>query len=134
MYRAILMEIIYHRSVSRKKLGNMEDFWNRIMMEHALFIRGLLDPTQEQLIETADQYAKEYKELLQIAKNRDCEAEDKLRERSLEETMRYRQFKTAGTVGILECKISSIILPLLADHVLREANHYIRLLETEEEG
>lgn len=32
--------------------------------------------------------------------------------------------------GILDTKIASIILPLLADHVLREANHYIRLLET----
>lgn len=30
--------------------------------------------------------------------------------------------------GIEECKIRSIILPLLADHVLREANHLIRLL------
>ena len=30
----------------------------------------------------------------------------------------------------LNCKIDSIILPLLADHVLREANHYIRLLES----
>ena len=30
---------------------------------------------------------------------------------------------------IERCKIRSLILPLLADHVLREANHYIRLLE-----
>lgn len=33
-----------------------------------------------------------------------------------------------GAEGILQCKIRSVILPLLADHVLREANHYIRLL------
>ncbi|MBQ7775515.1 MAG: DUF2935 domain-containing protein [Lachnospiraceae bacterium] len=50
---------------------------------------------------------------------------------SLETTCRYQDFKTAGTQGILNCEISSVILPLLADHVLREANHYIRLLETE---
>lgn len=49
--------------------------------------------------------------------------------RSLEETRKLQEFKTAGTKGILECQISSIILPLLADHVLREANHYIRILE-----
>ena len=30
--------------------------------------------------------------------------------------------------GIEACHIRSIILPLLAYHVLREANHYIRLL------
>ncbi len=33
-----------------------------------------------------------------------------------------------GTEGLLNCKIKSIILPLLGDHVLREANHYLRLL------
>lgn len=58
------------------------------MMEHAEFIRGLLDPSEEELIDTA-----------------------------------------AGTKGLIGCEIRSIILPLLADHVLREANHYLRLLE-----
>jgi hypothetical protein len=45
--------------------------------------------------------------------------------------MKIRDFKAAGARGILECEIRSIILPLLADHVLREANHYIRLLHCE---
>lgn len=54
---------------------------------------------------------------------------DALTRKSLEETLKYREFKTAGAEGILDNKIASIILPLLADHVLREANHYIRLLE-----
>ncbi|OUP50046.1 DUF2935 domain-containing protein [Lachnoclostridium sp. An181] len=30
---------------------------------------------------------------------------------------------------MLDCQISSIILPFLSDHILREANHYIRVLE-----
>ena len=34
----------------------------------------------------------------------------------LEETRHLREFKTAGTRGILECEIESLILPLLADH------------------
>ena len=49
---------------------------------------------------------------------------------SREETMRLRDFKEAGANGILECKIESIIIPLLADHVLREANHYLCVLGT----
>ena len=110
----------------------MEEFWNRIMMEHALFIRGLLDPTEVKLIETADKFAAEYQELLEKARQQDCRALGMTQE-TLEETLRYRDFKAAGTEGILNCKIASIILPLLADHVLREANHYIRLLQTEEE-
>lgn len=44
-------------------------------------------------------------------------------------TQKFRDFKQAGAEGIETCKIKSIILPLLADHVLREANHYLRLLE-----
>lgn len=48
---------------------------------------------------------------------------------SLEETLKFRDFKAAGTEGISQCRIRSVILPLLADHVLREANHYIRLLK-----
>lgn len=106
----------------------VEIFWNQIMMEHALFIRGLLDPSEEALIETADGFAKEYRALLAEAKRKDCMAEE-LSERTRQETIKYRDFKAAGTKGITECRIASLILPLLADHVLREANHYLRLLE-----
>lgn len=54
--------------------------------------------------------------------------------RSLQTTKQYQQFKTVGTKGITGCEIRSIILPLLADHVLREANHYLRILEAAQKG
>lgn len=127
LYRSTLTELKQNRTISYPRLCAQEDFWNRIMMEHALFIRGLLDPSEEQLIGTADNFAAEYKELLELAQKQDTRAMD-LSRKSLEETLKYRDFKTAGAEGILDCKIASIILPLLADHVLREANHYIRLL------
>lgn len=94
-----------------------------------------MDP-EEQLIETADTFAGDYRELLELARTQDCKAMDKLTRKSLEETLKYRKFKEAGTDGILKCEIASIILPLLADHVLREANHHIRILKenTEECG
>ena len=103
-----------------------EVFWNQIMMEHAQFIRGLLDPTEDALIKTSDAFAQEYAALLARAR----EANDAAmgRHEALKETLRFRDFKTAGVQGITGCKIRSVILPLLADHVLREANHYIRLL------
>ena len=99
------------------------------MMEHALFIRGLLDPSEEELIRTANDFAIDYQKLLDRAKKQDCIASRTLSGESLEETLKYRDFKAAGTKGILSCEIASIILPLLADHVLREANHYIRILK-----
>lgn len=103
-----------------------EVFWNQIMMEHAQFIRGLLDPTEDALIKTSDAFAQEYAALLARAR----EANDAAmgRQEALKETLRFRDFKTASVQGITGCKIRSVILPLLADHVLREANHYIRLL------
>lgn len=128
LYRATIEELMQNNRPSYKNLRKTEDFWNQIMMEHALFIRGLLDPCEEQLIDTADNFSKEYCELLEQARCQDTAATE-LAERSLKETLKYREFKEAGTEGILNCKIDSIILPLLADHVLREANHYIRLLE-----
>lgn len=48
---------------------------------------------------------------------------------TLLETIKLRDFKKAGVEGIVECKIKSIILLLFADHVLREANHYIEVLK-----
>ena len=103
-----------------------EVFWNQIMMEHAQFIRGLLDPTEDALIKTSDAFAQEYATLL--ARAREANDRSMTCQESLKETLRFRDFKTAGVQGITGCKIRSVILPLLADHVLREANHYIRLL------
>ena len=127
LYRTTVQELLENKELSYRNLKKTEEFWNQIMMEHALFIRGLLDPCEEELIVTADQFAKDYKELCERARKQDCRAMG-LTEETLEKTMEYRDFKAAGTSGILECKIDSIIMPLLADHVLREANHYIRLL------
>ena len=59
---------------------------------------------------------------------------ESLAEKTLQTTKQYQQFKTAGTEGITDCEIRSIILPLLADHVLREANHYLRILECAQRG
>lgn len=109
-----------------RSMKEIECFWNRIMMEHALFIRGLLDPTETELFHSADGFAKDYSVLLESCNNAHSRT---LNISSLEETEKFRNFKAEGTKGIEDCKIRSIILPLLADHVLREANHYIRLLK-----
>ena len=119
--------------MSSENIVETELFWNQIMMEHALFIRGLLDPTECELVETADTFAEDYFRLLEEAKRQDCKTMNGLTKRTLETTKRYCDFKAAGTKGITGCDIRSIILPLLADHVLREANHYLRILKQEGE-
>lgn len=245
LYRETVEGLMQNQRVCFRNLQNQEEFWNCIMMEHALFIRGLLDPCEAELIDTADEFAKDFQRLLERARRQDCRAsemqcrdccdnetreadrrernderrerneerrerndercgcnderrernedrrernneccdcknhmderrmnnarmderrmnemrmnerrmneareaerrmnenrmaehcERNTRERSLQEitlekTIELRDFKAAGTQGLLNCQIQSIILPLLADHVLREANHYIRILE-----
>jgi hypothetical protein len=108
-----------------------ETFWNRIMAEHSKFIRGLLDPTEEELIKTANNFANEFDELLMESKKAmdKSMAISEVTNESLKATMEISKFKAQGTQGILECKIKSIIIPLLGDHTLREANHYLRLLK-----
>lgn len=128
LYRSYLLHLEKGRGVPLQNLRSSELFWNRIMMEHALFIRGLLDPTEEELIAAANGFAGDFRTLLSESRS----ANDRTMERceeALELTRKFRDFKTAGVQGIENCQICSLILPLLADHVLREANHYIRLLE-----
>ncbi len=127
-YRATIESLVNQTCSCPDTLYETENFWNQIMMEHAWFIRGLLDPSEEQLIDTADEFGNEYRSLLEMAERGNVISMGELTEESLAETLDYRQFKMAGTKGILNCDIASIMLPLLADHVLREANHYIRLL------
>ena len=78
------------------------------MMEHALFIRGLLDPSEEVLIETADDFSQDYKKLLKISRPQNRETMRDITEASLAETLKNRDFKIAGTKGILSCDILSI--------------------------
>ncbi len=107
-----------------------ELFWNRIMAEHSKFIRGLLDPTENELINSANNFGNEFDQLTAdslAAMERTMPLKEVTQE-SLKATEALRDFKAQGTQGLLECKIRSIIIPLLGDHTLREANHYLRLL------
>lgn len=128
LYRQTIMDI-ENGCRQNQNSKSVEMFWNQIMMEHAEFIRGLLDPTECELIHTADDFARDYCELLERANEQDCKVREEVSKKTMELTEKYRDFKAAGTEGITGCNIRSVILPLLADHVLREANHYLRLLE-----
>ena len=126
-----IIEGIENGRMPNQDSKDVELFWDQIMMEHAEFIRGLLDPTEKELMETADEFAEEFEELLEQARRQDARVSAELTRKTMEETQKLRDFKAAGTKGITSCHIRSIILPLLADHVLREANHYLRLLGEE---
>lgn len=126
MYHNLLMRVENKQPFQENYLYEQELFWNNIMKEHAEFIRGLLDPTEETLILTADHFSDDYENILKNYSQNPMH----LKEISLKKTIEFREFKIAGEEGILNCKIKSIIIPLLADHVVREANHFIRILRS----
>lgn len=126
MYLNLLRKIERREVFTKNYIYEQETFWNDIMKEHAEFIRGSLDPSEKELIKTADKFAKEY----EVITNRYSNNPNYLTGVSLNETINLRNFKVAGEEGILNCKIKSIIIPLLADHVVREANHFIRILRS----
>ena len=109
-----------------------ETFWNRIMAEHSVFIRGLLDPTEDELINTANNFGHMFDKLTREAidsMDKSIPPLSKVTDDSYKATVAISKFKAQGTQGLVECKIKSIIIPLLGDHTLREANHYLRLLK-----
>ena len=113
-----------------------EIFWNRIMAEHAKFIRGLVDPTEEQLFTTADNFGKQFDGLTLQAQTLLTQTAGlpNVTEESRRATVAIRDFKRQGTEGLITCRIRSIAHPLLGDHVMREANHFLRLLRDFEQG
>lgn len=132
LYRHLVIRLQRRDEINMEREAfEQEYFWNRIMAEHSKFIRGLLDPTEDELFNKANNFGKEFDQLTMEAK----EAMDRTRsikdvtEESLRATEEIRKFKAQGTEGILGCKVKSIIIPLLADHTVREASHYLRLLK-----
>lgn len=132
----------YHHLIRKLQCGDeiniqreafeQEYFWNRIMAEHSKFIRGLLDPSEEDLFNAANAFGNEFDQLTKEAKEAmglSTPNRNRVTEESLRATKELRDFKAQGTEGILDCKVKSIIIPLLGDHTLREANHYLRLLK-----
>lgn len=120
------LESLLQKKLPQRTLCDELDFWNHIMEEHAQFIDGMLDPTEENLKETASATAKAFDRLTEACTNT---AERQIILNSTAAVQGIRDYKKAAAEGLLQCRIKSIIPPLLADHVLREANHYLRLLD-----
>lgn len=123
-YKEILINL-QNETLPEKTLCEELNFWNHIMGEHAQFVDGMLDPKEIELKEAAEITAERFEKLV-----KDCisTAENQILGASIRSTEDIRDFKADATIGILKCEIKSIIPPILADHVLREANHYLRIL------
>ncbi len=114
-----------------KNLTDQVSFWDKNMAEHNLFAAGKLDPTEESAIEKSRKAAQEFDRLASKAKTIRKNPESVLgtiRE-SLNAARKLQEFQTGALKGIMDCKIQSIIIPLIADHHMRETAHFMWLLE-----
>lgn len=112
-------------------------FWTRIMADHSKFIVHLLDPSERSL----EKKAREFSDLFDDLKQQATDLEgmispsymiiptiDRFTGEVIEATEKLRDFKRAGRDLAGECKMLSEIPELLADHVMREAEHFLKLL------
>ncbi|MEL7659092.1 MAG: DUF2935 domain-containing protein [Bacillota bacterium] len=116
-----------------------EVFWLRIMKEHIEFIIHLLDPSERELIEAAQDFLKTFSRLLETA--RDLKSMAETRPRNFNTVIRFtedvvtnttalRNFKAAAFELAKLCELLSIIsTPLLLDHVRREADKFLDEIE-----
>lgn len=117
-------------------------FWLRIMADHAKFISHLLDPSERNLIETANGFSQEFDSL--YLQGRDFSSmlqgypEVASFKRFLQDVraavLRIRDFKRAAEEMIRECRLVGLIPALLADHLQREADHFLLILAMMEKG
>lgn len=112
-------------------------FWIRIMADHLKFIRGLVDPSEREVLDQAQSLSDQFDQLDLHA--RDLESilwhfrptNDLLRfeKQVTDATVQVRDFKAAAEELIKQCAALTLIPPLLADHVRREAEHFLEILE-----
>ena len=112
-------------------------FFLRIMADHAKFIGHLLDPSERQLVEQARNFSHDFDQLLFQA--RDLESMrpqsqtmpllDQFLDQNRVSVASLRDFKKTARDLIEACRIKSIIHPLLADHVFREAERFLEIID-----
>lgn len=112
-------------------------FFLRIMADHAKFIGHLLDPSERKLVEQAREFSHDFDQLLfqaiDLSSMRPQSQTQPLLSQFLDQNKvsvkSLRDFKQTARELIEQCKIKSIIHPLLADHVFREASRFLEIIE-----
>lgn len=124
------LEDIQSRVKPTNDILEQEVFWDTIMKEHAFFIRGLLDPTEIELFNTANDFGQRFSELIDMTEKATEKDIPEITREAIELTTEIRDFKATGTEGLIDCEIKAMAYPLLGDHILREANRYLRILNS----
>lgn len=121
---------------------NENVFFLRIMADHAKFIGHLLDPSERKLVEQAQEFSEDFDKLLFQAVDLDSMRPqsqtvpllDQFLDQNRVSVKSLRDFKKTARELIEACRIKSIIHPLLADHVFREADRFLTIIDMFEQS
>lgn len=116
---------------------NENVFFLRIMADHAKFIGHLLDPSERKLTEMAREFSDEFDKLLFQARDLDSMRPQsqtvpilhQFLDQNRVSVKSLRDFKKTARELIEACRIKSVIHPLLADHVFREAERFLHIID-----
>ncbi len=112
-------------------------FFLKIMADHAKFIGHLLDPSERKLVQQVREFSHDFDQLLfqaiDLSSMRPQSQTVPLLGQFLDQNrvsvVSLRDFKKTARDLIEACKIKSIIHPLLADHVFREAERFLFIID-----
>ncbi|CAG7615849.1 DUF2935 domain-containing protein [Paenibacillus allorhizosphaerae] len=112
-------------------------FFLRIMADHAKFISHLLDPSERKLVDQANHFSNEFDQLIFQARDLDSMRPqsqtapllDQFLDQNRVSVKSLRDFKKTARELIEACRVKSIIHPLLADHVFREAERFLHIID-----
>ncbi|WP_179223973.1 DUF2935 domain-containing protein [Paenibacillus tyrfis] len=112
-------------------------FFLKIMADHAKFIGHLLDPSERKLVDQARDFSHDFDQLvfqaIDLSSMRPQSQTVPLLSQFVDQNKvsvkSLRDFKKTARDLINDCRIKSIIHPLLADHVFREAEHFLVILD-----
>lgn len=116
---------------------NENVFFLRIMADHSKFIGHLLDPSERKLVDQARNFSHDFDQLLFQAIDLDSMRPqsqtvpllDQFVDQNRVSVRSLRDFKKTARDLIEACRIKSNIPTLLADHVFREASHFLEILD-----
>jgi hypothetical protein len=124
---------------TKKEIIKEKVFGDDKMEDHADFIRHLLDPMHKSWFKKAHAFVAKFKKL----ESRADAAQDKgitlsrllvLVQNEITATKSLSDFKDKIADAYQECKVQALFPPLWPDHVMREANHFLRELKEYKEN
>lgn len=129
LYKEYIIMLENDEDLNDMPIKEKEIFWDEIIFEHFLTIRGLADPTETKIFNISNTISQTFEDLLYDAKEASEKENQNLTEETLMETEKIINFQKELTDKILKKEAKGMLMPLLVDHFVRESSHFLRVLK-----